>query len=127
MISITLGCEYVVSSMTWHQWHHTAEMESRMGLPLSRASSNACFDQGCHLISDARFGRGEKWNSSAASAIRGTRLRSECDLNQRGRRVRRKELPPFRRGAEGAVLVPEHLQPRPRRRPARAGLDRGAA
>jgi len=38
-----------------------------MGRPLCRASSNAPADQGRHLISDARFGRGEKWKSDPDS------------------------------------------------------------
>src|SRR5450759_1483653 len=53
--------------MTWHQWHQTALMESRIGRPLSFASSKALADHGCHLISAARFGRGEKWNSAVTS------------------------------------------------------------
>src|ERR1700682_1215498 len=68
--SMIPGCEYVVSSITWHQWHHTAEMERRMGRPLCFASSNACGDQRCQLISAARLGRGEKWNPPASSATR---------------------------------------------------------
>src|SRR5438309_9725156 len=49
--------------MTWHQWHQTAEMLSRIGLSLVRASSKAAASQGRQLISAARFGRGEKWKS----------------------------------------------------------------
>ena len=30
--SMTPASEYEVSSITWHQWHHTAEIESRIGL-----------------------------------------------------------------------------------------------
>src|ERR1700682_1269235 len=67
--SMTPGCEYVVSSITWHQWHHTAEMERRIGRPDCLASSKATADQGCQLISAARLGRGEKWNSSAGPAM----------------------------------------------------------
>src|SRR5665213_1520820 len=70
MRSITPACEYVVSSMTWHQWHHTAEMESRIGRFSSLASSKALSDQVRHLISAARLGRGEKWNSPSPSLIR---------------------------------------------------------
>src|SRR6266851_4929852 len=68
--SMIPGCEYVVSSMTWHQWHQTAEMESRMGRLVCLAFSKAASDQGCQLISAARFGRGEKWNSRPASSTR---------------------------------------------------------
>jgi hypothetical protein len=45
-------------------------MESRIGRELSLASSKALADQGRQLISAARFGRGEKWNSLASSATR---------------------------------------------------------
>src|ERR1700716_3092589 len=68
--SMIPGCEYVVSSITWHQWHHTAEMERRMGRPVCFASSNAVSDQWRQLISAARLGRGEKWNSPALCATR---------------------------------------------------------
>src|SRR6266851_6337752 len=98
--SITPACEYVVSSITWHQWHQTAEMESRMGRPVCLASSKASCDHGCQLISEARFGRGEKWNSAAASVI-GTRLRFQCDLNERCRRLYREALAAVHRRAEG--------------------------
>src|SRR6266851_152419 len=70
MRSMIPGCEYVVSSITWHQWHQTAEMESRIGRVVSFASSKAPADHGRQLISAARFGRGEKWNSPVSSATR---------------------------------------------------------
>src|SRR5579859_596807 len=98
--------------MTWHQWHHTAEIESRMGRPVVLAWSKASDDHGCQLISDARFGRGEKWNSGAASRM-GTRLRWHCDLDQRGRRLYREELTSLHRRAPRALHVSEHLQSRP--------------
>src|SRR6266550_4333220 len=44
-------------------------MDRRIGRPVCLASSNAPCDQGCQLISDARFGRGEKWNSAPASGM----------------------------------------------------------
>src|SRR5207237_4456503 len=62
--SMTPLSEYVVSSITWHQWHQTAEIESRIGLSSLVARSKAASDQGCQLISPARLGRGEKWNSA---------------------------------------------------------------
>src|SRR6202158_6564424 len=68
--SMIPGCEYVVSSMTWHQWHQTAEMESRMGRPVCLASWKASPDTGGQLSPAARFGRGEKWNSPPASSTR---------------------------------------------------------
>src|SRR5438093_3988748 len=111
MMSITPGCEYVVSSITWHQWHHTAEIESRIGRPVWRASSKASGDQGCQLISEARFARGEKGNSPAASLME-TGLRGQGDLNERCRPVHREELTPFRRRAERALLLPQHPEPR---------------
>src|SRR5258708_3084592 len=49
--------------MTWHQWHHTADIESRMGRSSLPASAKASSDHPRHLISCARLGRGEKWNS----------------------------------------------------------------
>src|SRR3990170_7358571 len=59
---MTPSSEYDVSSITWHQWHQTAESERRTGFPLSFASRNACSPQSRHCISCARLGRGEKWN-----------------------------------------------------------------
>src|SRR5438105_9543111 len=61
--------------MTWHQWHQTAEIESRIGLSSLLARSKASSDQGCQLISLARLGRGEKWNSvlTRSSVRRGWR------------------------------------------------------
>src|SRR3990170_494184 len=38
---MTPGSEYDVSSMTWHQWHQTAESERRTGLSSVFASANA--------------------------------------------------------------------------------------
>src|ERR1700729_3517707 len=61
--SITPGSEYDVSSMTWHQWHQTAEIERRIGLSSSTARAKACGPHGSQAISPARFGRGEKRNS----------------------------------------------------------------
>src|ERR1700694_2745462 len=98
--------------MTWHQWHQTAEMDSRIGRPASLVSSKALADQGCQLISAARLGRGEKWkspgitgaptNSRRSLRVRGdfrqphdkvTRVKQwHRDLDQRGRRAHRKEL-----------------------------------
>src|SRR5205809_6838158 len=60
---ITPSSEYDVSSITWHQWHHTAESESSTGLPVSFASRKASSPHSRHLISCARLARGEKWNS----------------------------------------------------------------
>src|SRR5215472_101188 len=65
--SMTCWLEYEVSSMTWHQWHQTAEIASRMGLSSALARSNASADHGCQWISSARLGRGEKWNSDSPS------------------------------------------------------------
>ena len=59
---MTPSSEYEVSSMTWHQWHQTAESERRTGLPVSFASRKASSPQSRHWISCARLGRGEKWN-----------------------------------------------------------------
>src|SRR5579864_7597884 len=63
MARITSGSEYDVSSITWHQWHHTAEIESRIGLSSRVARANASAPHGIPAISAARFGRGEKRNS----------------------------------------------------------------
>src|SRR5450759_1946619 len=46
--------------MTWHQWHHTEDMERRMSLPRSSASTKASAPHSRHSISLARFGRGLK-------------------------------------------------------------------
>src|SRR5260370_16946671 len=69
MRSMIPACEYVVSSITWHQWHQTAEMERRIGRELSFASSKAAADHGRQLISAPRFGPGENWNSPPAIAV----------------------------------------------------------
>src|SRR5713226_3463848 len=96
MRSMTPELEYVVSSMTWHQWHHTAEIESRIGRSSLPASAKASSDQLCQPISAARLGRGEKWNSGlptlwggpAAAGGRGGEVRPAMAI-----RVRRvKEL-----------------------------------
>jgi hypothetical protein len=41
------GSSYDSRSITWHQWHHTAPMSSRMGLFSSRARAKAGSLQGC--------------------------------------------------------------------------------
>src|SRR2546430_11459976 len=66
--------------MTWHQWHQTAEIDSRMGLSSAAATANASSDQGCHPISAARFGRGEKWNSLTGPGY----VVSACSLEKAG-------------------------------------------
>src|ERR1700676_4503954 len=70
MRSMIPACEEVVSSITGRQWRQTAEIESRIGREVSLASSNARADHGRQLISAARLGRGEKWNSLISSATR---------------------------------------------------------
>src|SRR2546426_12627854 len=66
---ITPSSEYDVSSITWHQWHHTAESESSTGLPVSFDSRNASSPHSRHLISCARLGRGEKWNLVSGAVL----------------------------------------------------------
>src|SRR5579884_545764 len=61
--SITRWSEYVVSSITWHQWHQTAEIARRIGLSSACAWAKVAASQGRQAISCARFGRGEKWRS----------------------------------------------------------------
>src|SRR3990172_6414254 len=68
---MTPGSEYEVSSMTWHQWHQTAESARRTGLSWAFASANASSPHWCHSISWARLGRGEKWNGVSDLAIGG--------------------------------------------------------
>ncbi len=48
----TSGTEYVVESMTWHQWHHEAVRSRSTSLPLFLASSKTSFDQSFHRISE---------------------------------------------------------------------------
>src|SRR5262249_39465999 len=67
MSSITPSLEDVVSSITWHQCHQTAEIESRIGLSARRASSKAASDHVRQPTSCARLGRGEKWNSAVVT------------------------------------------------------------
>src|SRR3990172_2504961 len=57
MKEITPSWEYEVSSMTWHQWHQTAERERRMGLPPSLASPKASAPHSRQRMSAARLGR----------------------------------------------------------------------
>src|SRR5437773_11719868 len=68
---ITPSSEYDVSSITWHQWHHTAESESSTGLPVSFASRKASSPHPRHLISCARLARGEKRNVAGAVTVPG--------------------------------------------------------
>src|SRR5579863_560899 len=67
MAAITSSDEYVVSSMTWHQWHQTADIAKSTGLFSARASWNAASPHSRQRISAARFGRGEKWKSLMAA------------------------------------------------------------
>src|SRR5450759_657962 len=53
--------------MTWHQWHQTAERDSRIGRPSLRASANAGSPHVRQSISCARLGRGEKRKSVSPS------------------------------------------------------------
>src|SRR2546421_10337019 len=50
--------------MTWHQWHHTAPMSSRMGLSSARARANAGSPHGCQCTgwwaADLRYGEGSE-------------------------------------------------------------------
>src|SRR5919108_421509 len=110
--SMTPWAEYVVSSITRHQWHHTAEIESRMGRPWAWASSNASADQGRQLISCARFARGEKWNSRWGSPLIVLSLRARCRREARLRprpsrrpRAPRPRAPPPGQPAQPAAVV----------------------
>src|SRR5579884_1762605 len=66
---MTASSEYDVSSITWHQWHHTAEIESRIGLSSRRARSNASCPHSSQPISCARFGRGAKCMSTIQTPL----------------------------------------------------------
>src|SRR5260370_26598028 len=44
--SATAGSSYDSPSMTWHQWHHTAPMSSRIGSFSCRARVNAASPHG---------------------------------------------------------------------------------
>src|SRR5205814_4849698 len=46
----TSGSSYDSRSITWHQWHHTAPMSSRIGLFSRLASSNASSPHSCQRI-----------------------------------------------------------------------------
>src|SRR5207245_10521486 len=62
--SATLESSYDSPSMTWHQWHHTAPMSSRMGLSSVRARANAASPHGCQCIgwwaADLRYAGGSE-------------------------------------------------------------------
>src|ERR1700674_4388569 len=49
--------------MTWHQWHQTAPISSRMGLSSARARANASSPHSCHATgwraADRRYGLAE--------------------------------------------------------------------
>ena len=47
MIDAIAGFSYDSRSITWHQWHHTAPMSSRMGLSSRVARSNASVPHAC--------------------------------------------------------------------------------
>src|SRR3990172_7821044 len=66
---MTAGSEYEVSSMTWHQWHQTAERERRIGLSWAFASWNASDPHSRHSISWARLGLGENQTGFGAFAL----------------------------------------------------------
>ena len=67
-IATTFGSESVVSSKTWHQWHHTAARLRKSGLCAALASSNAAGPNARHWISAAWFGRGEKRSTVGGGA-----------------------------------------------------------
>src|SRR3990172_1791126 len=77
---MTPGSEYDVSSMTWHQWHQTAESARRTGLSWVFASANASLPHWRQWTSWARFGRGEKWNGVSDLAISGRPFQSGLDF-----------------------------------------------
>ena len=60
--------------MTWHQWHHTAEIDSNISFPCSSARTNASALQGLHSISRALFGRGLKRKSTGDAPSAGILL-----------------------------------------------------
>src|SRR5580658_1387892 len=53
MSEITFGSRYVVSSMTWHQWHQTASRSMITNLCSFFAAAKAASDHGCHEIASA--------------------------------------------------------------------------
>src|SRR5207253_7414649 len=62
--SATRASSYDSPSMTWHQWHHTAPMSSRMGLSSVRARANAASPHGCQCTgwwaADLRYAEGSE-------------------------------------------------------------------
>src|SRR5438445_3050081 len=62
--SATPASSYDSPSMTWHQWHHTAPMSSRMGLSSVRARANAASPHGCQCTgwwaADLRYAEGSE-------------------------------------------------------------------
>src|SRR5918995_1413582 len=48
--SATFGSLYVTSSMTWHQWHHTASRSNRTKRFSRAARSNTASDHGSQAI-----------------------------------------------------------------------------
>src|SRR5277367_4720547 len=69
----TCASAYVVSSITWHQWHHTAPMSIMIGRFSDRASASVCGLHGCHRIAldDAsrRYMLGADFSAPAGSAL----------------------------------------------------------
>ena len=61
----------MVSSITWHQWHHTADIDSRTSFPCSSARTKASAPHGLQSISRALLGRGLKRNSAAGESPAG--------------------------------------------------------
>ena len=59
MSEITFGSLYVVSSMTWHQWHQTASRSMITNLCSFFAAAKAASDQGCQAIASAARARPE--------------------------------------------------------------------
>src|SRR5262249_21158177 len=73
MIAATSGFSYDSRSITWHQWHHTAPISSRIGLFSRFAVSNASGPHSCQWIGWCMAERREE-EDALASELRGSVL-----------------------------------------------------
>src|SRR5271157_1858639 len=101
MISATSELSYDSRSITWHQWHHTAPMSSRMGLFSRCALAKASSPHSCHwigwCIAERRYADEARASELVGSVINFQSSREEQSGLPRGRAPRQE----FRSKGEG--------------------------